>query len=121
MLSWSRARWVCAVVLLVLFGGLESARADSVPNQNPPEPLPPPMQVAEARIGFTRDPLTDRINVHFNGRFVAEHVKLLKEQKRLGTVFFSSAGTVADDDLVLLADVPGVKVLLQDAAHWRGP
>ena len=105
MHSYSAVRWSGAL-LVTLLGICPAFAADSEPREIPPEPLPPPMQVAGARIGFTRDPSTGRINVHFNGRFVAEHVKLLKEQKRLGTIFFSSAGTIADDDLALLADVP---------------
>jgi WD40 repeat protein len=63
--------------------------------------------VAGIRVGFSRDPQTGRVNVHFSQGFHPDHVDLLKKQERLGTVFFSSRGQpLADNTLKLLRDVP---------------
>src|SRR4051794_21494096 len=79
------------VTLLALLGfGLPPASALALEDGQSPAPPPPPVTVAGSRILFTRDPQTGRINAHFMEGFHPDHVAVLKKQKDLATVFFTT-------------------------------
>src|SRR5512140_3238045 len=104
-MSSSCNRFVIALTAIFTVTGTGFA-LDSGIEKSLVEPLPSPIVVAGSRVGFTRDRLTGRINVHLD-QLRPDHVPVLKKQRRLGTVFFSSPrNRITNDDLKLLMEVP---------------
>jgi hypothetical protein len=113
--AMSRTLLIASAVVL-MSGWPPAPVAQAEATDQPPLVVPPPVTVAGSRIGFTGDPLTGRINVHFMEGFHPGHVDVLRQQKPLGTVFLTSMRQpIKDSDLALLHDVPMTGLFVSDA------